>query len=266
MTRTKRNAAVVGGALVLLATIVTILIVTNSESWQARTRISRAKRGIPMDPTAVAQAAASSKVLIFRNIRSWNRKPDFEETLTALGFKFDVKPSAKMAVTDLSAYDLVIIPGAQWRTGFYQHYAENAQLFDSYVSNGGTLLLELNGAEDEGLVLPGAVSVVKHFAKDNALIVPEHPILIPMGGKPIHANYASHCFLMGAPANAIVLAAEINSGKTSLTKPTFLEYTRGSGRVIAACQCFHDQDGSERGVLMRSTTGYAAVKKWFSPK
>jgi hypothetical protein len=204
--------------------------------------------------------------LIFRNIRSWNRKQDFEETLTAMGFKFDVKPSAKMGETDLAAYDLVIIPGAQWKTGFYQHYAENAELFDRYVSNGGTLLLELNGAEDEGLVLPGGTSVAKHYAKINVLITPEHPILIPLGGVAIHANYASHCFLKGAPRNATILAVEMNDGKTSLNAPTFLEYARGSGRIIAACQCFHDQDGSGRGVLMRSAIGYAAVKKWFSPK
>src|SRR5262245_35642034 len=37
-------------------------------------------------------ASVSRKVLIFRNVRSWKRKIDFEEALTNAGFKFDVKP------------------------------------------------------------------------------------------------------------------------------------------------------------------------------
>src|SRR5262245_44561527 len=45
--------------------------------------------------TALA-GAPSRKVLIFRNVRSWNRKRDFEEALTNSGFKFEVKPSAEM--------------------------------------------------------------------------------------------------------------------------------------------------------------------------
>src|SRR4026207_1657070 len=69
--------------------------------------------------------AASTNVLIFRNIRSWNRKPDFEEALTELGFKYDVKLSAEMGATDLSSYAFVIIPGAQWKDDYYHQYAEH---------------------------------------------------------------------------------------------------------------------------------------------
>jgi hypothetical protein len=61
--------------------------------------------------------------LIFRNIRSWNRKPDFEEALTELGYKYDVKLSAEMGATDLSSYAFVIIPGAQWKDDYYHQYA-----------------------------------------------------------------------------------------------------------------------------------------------
>ena len=39
-----------------------------------------------------------------------------------------------------------------------------------------------------------------------------------------------------------------------------------SGRIIAACQCFHSQDRSGRGPLMQTLLAYAAAKQWFTPK
>jgi hypothetical protein len=171
-----------------------------------------------------------------------------------------------MATADLSSYDLVIIPGAQWNTPFYVNYAQNAARFDSYVSAGGTLVLELNGAEGSNIALPGGVRLARHGAVDNYLMVPEHPILLPLGGKPIHANFASHCYLTGVPKNATVLAVELNQQKLAMDRPTFVEYSFGSGRVLAACQCFHDRDGSGRGPLMPTLVDYAAVKQWYSLK
>src|SRR5437870_2706086 len=96
--------------------------------------------GQAVKPAAAAAGQPSRKVLLFRNVRSWKRKVDFEEALTNLGFKFDVKSSADMASTDLSPYGVVIIPGAQWQDDYYQDYAANSDRFDRYVTNGGTLV------------------------------------------------------------------------------------------------------------------------------
>src|SRR5262249_50438751 len=93
---------------------------------------------------AVAAANAPAKVLVFRNVRSWRRKMDFEEVLTNLGFQFEVKPSTDMESAELAPYNFVIIPGAQWQDNYYHDYADNAARFDRYVTNGGTLVLELN--------------------------------------------------------------------------------------------------------------------------
>ena len=215
---------------------------------------------------APASKASRTNVLIFRNIRSWRRQQDFEEALKDQGLHFDVKLSAEMANTDLSPYGFVIIPGAQWRDDFYHQYADNAAVFDRYVTNGGTLVLELNGAEGDGIALPRGVSMVKHGATDNAIGIPDHPILSPLQGKPIHANYASHGYLVGVPKDALVLATEMKDGQASPDRPTFIEYSHGAGRVVAACQCFHDQDGSGRGILMETTINYAMEGRWFSPK
>ena len=265
-TKTKK-AAVISTAVLLAIVVVIVFLKTmaaSRENARRNSTMARAKMGTPTDAEAVAQASEKSKILIFRDIRSWNRLQDFEEALTALHFNFDVKPSAAIAGTDLSSYDVVIIPGGQWNTGLYKACVANADRFESYVSNGGTLVYELNGAEVEGITLPGGVKMVQHGAVDNELLLPDHPILLPLGGKPIHANYASHGYLAGVPKNAMILMVEMTNGTPTLDRPTFIEYPLGSGRIIAACQCFHSQDRSNRGPLMPALLSYAAVKQWFS--
>lgn len=235
-------------------------------SLQKNTETTGGKGFVFTEARAAEAAPATNKVLVFRNIPSWNRNPDFEDVLGDLGFDFEVKPSSLMGTADLSPYRFVVIPGAQWRTDFYQTYAANVARFNRYITNGGVLVLELNGAENDGIPLPGGVSLAKHGARENTIVWPEHPILAPLGGRPIRANYASHCYLMDVPRNALVLATETVDGESDTNKPTFIEYSVGKGRVIAAAQCFHDRDGSGRGALMPTLLQYAAERKWYVPK
>jgi hypothetical protein len=213
-------------------------------------------------PRARAAPAPEGKGLVLRNVGSWNRAPDFEATLANLGIPFESRSAAAIADLDLARYRLVIIPGAQWKTGFYKSYAASAARFDRYVSEGGVLALELNGAEDDGLPLPRGVTIVKNAATDNTIVLPGHPVVQPMGGKPIHANFASHGYLRDVPPDALVLVTESADGPG---KPTFVEYSYGAGRVLAACQCFHDQDHSGRGPMMRTLVTYAADRHWYAP-
>jgi len=216
-----------------------------------------------------ASARTPGKVLIFRNIPSWNRHPDFEEILNKLGFPFDVKRSRAMKGTDLSAYRVVVIPGAQWRTDYYQDFADAAADFDRWVLAGGTLVLEMNGAEQEGMTLPGGATMVKHPCFNNLIVMPDHPALAPFVGKPvITADLASHGYIKDVPKDALVLAVEMapNQITADTSKPTYVEYSYGKGRIIAACQCFHDRDNSGRGPLMPAVLKYAMAGNWYSPK
>jgi hypothetical protein len=270
-----KKLAIVVVALLLIGIVA--VVVQRSIQRQSAVGNSETARETKASPTAQATATAtatapapagdaSAKVLVFRNIPSWNRSPDFEDTLADLGLDFEVKPSSLMSTADLSLYRFVVIPGAQWKTDFYQTYAANAERFDRYVTNGGVLVLELNGAENDGIPLPRGVNIMRHGSKENAVLFPEHPILVPLAGKPIRANYASHCYLTEIPSDALVLAAEATDGQSDATRPTFIEYAVGAGRVIAACQCFHDQDRSGRGPLMGTVLNYAAARKWYSAK
>ena len=229
------------------------------------TAFTKEQKEKPAAETATTAAKASGKILIFRNQPSWNRKRDFEQVLDETGLKFDVKGSAEMENTDLAPYNFVVIPGSQG-DDYYQDYIANAARFDRYVTAGGTLVLELNGAEGSNITLPAGVTMMKHGALDNLITVPDHPILTPFAGKQIHANYASHGYLQGLPKGALTLATETAGDQPALDRPTFAEYSVGKGRVIAACQCFHDRDRSGRGILMPSLLSYAAEKEWYAAK
>lgn len=112
--------------------------------------------------------------------------------------------------------------------------------------------------------MPRGVNMIMRPAKENAVTLPDYPILLPLGGRPIYANYASHGYLSSLPPDAIVLATEAVDGQAAPDKPTFIEYPCGQGRVLAACQCFHDRDNSGRGPLMQTVLSYAAAKKWYA--
>lgn len=220
----------------------------------------------PSDNVA-ATKGENNRVLIFRNTRSWRRKFDFEEALGELKVKFEVRPSIAISSTELNGKRLIIIPGAQWSQNFYADYASNQGRFDDYVKGGGVLLLELNGAEDSDVALPGGVKMKKHGAIDNAVLIPDHPALSVFPHAKIHANFASHGYLEGLPESAMILASEFAvDDQPDENRPTFAEYSHGSGRVLAACQCFHDQDGSGRQPLMAASILYAQSRKWHAPK
>jgi hypothetical protein len=160
-------------------------------------------------------------VLVFRNQPSWRRKPDFEDVLTEQALKFDVKESSEMKEADLAAYTVVIIPGAQ-NKDYYEDYALHAARLDKYVASGGILVLELNGAEDSRIPLPGGVRMVKSPAMDNQIMVSDHPILEPFSEKKIQAHYASHGYLTGLPPEALVLVTEMAGEQPALDRPTLL--------------------------------------------
>ena len=110
--------------------------------------------------------------------------------------------------------------------------------------------------------------MIRHQGFENLIVKPAHPAVSPLAQKPkIQANLASHGYLSKVPSNALIIANVTSDGRTpDKTKPTYVEYPHGKGRVIAACQCFHDRDESGRGPLMPAVLTYAMEGKWHSPE
>lgn len=246
--------------------MVTFLTVNGQKAVWAQNRfwtMVQAKAGQPPPATAKPEPRPAGAFLVFRNTPSWGRPTDFEHVLRAVGHEVELKGSSAMADADLSRYTAIIVPGAQPKNEFYPDYIRHAARFDDYVAKGGTLLLELNGAEGTSVVLPRGVTMIPHGGLENAIIAPNHPIFAPFGSqRAIRANAASHGYLSGVPSEALVLAVESKGTERFNDRPTFVEYSHGQGRVIAACQCLHDVDNSGRGPLMATLLDYAAAKSW----
>nr|MBX2816459.1 hypothetical protein [Saprospiraceae bacterium] len=205
-------------------------------------------------------ADQSRNILVFRDNKSWGRSTDFEEVLDALDHPYDQMNSSSMQHVDLKRYDMVIVPGGQ-KDEFYQNYETQGDKFDLFVEKGGTLILELNGAEGVLSVLTGGVRIIPNKAIENEIIEPGHPIFRPLAGaRFFEARYASMSYFQNVPSGAIALAVESEAGNSIEGRPTFLEYTHGRGKVFAASQCFHDRDGSGRGPLKESVISYALME------
>jgi beta-lactamase regulating signal transducer with metallopeptidase domain len=98
-----------------------------------------------IDPT-------EGRALVVRDADFGQRIPDFGTKLGALGYASATITSADMATTDFSQYSLIVIPGTQGQSGFSADYARVADRFDRFVQGGGTLLLEVRGAEGEEIL------------------------------------------------------------------------------------------------------------------
>ena len=99
MAWTKLKTAVAVTAAILLGTCsIAIISATSGASTDDAAPANAAKS----KEIATTPVKSSPQALVFRNERSWNRKPDFEEVLAELGFKFDVKSSDEMQGTDLA--------------------------------------------------------------------------------------------------------------------------------------------------------------------
>lgn len=203
-----------------------------------------------------------AKSLVFRNNSSWGRQTDFENVLEAIGANHKLEASSDMSNIELSSFDMIIIPGRQ-NADYYKDYVSNIERFDEYVKKGGTLLLELNGATRSSITLPRGVSIAANPALENEILASDHPIFLPFSGKSrFWARYSSSGYLEDVPGDARILVVETNGEDPLPDRPTFIEYAYGKGRVIAALQCFHDQDGSGRGPMMESVISYALSKAW----
>ena len=100
----------------------------------------------------VAINAPTGKVLVVRNSTPWTQFSNFETEFGDLGYASATIKPADMETTDFSKYSLIVIPGTQGQGGFNADYAKVADRFDQFVQSGGTLLLEVKGAEGEGIL------------------------------------------------------------------------------------------------------------------
>ena len=158
--------------------------VANEYEWPDYRPIPR--KSAPLDPEVLAGYAGAYRA---------PRRPDSRR---ARGSKCAGGRVERHGDVDMSRYSAIIVPGAQPHNDFYPDYIRHAGRFDDFVAKGGTLILELNGAENTAIVLPRGVTMASNAGLENAILAPNHPIFAPLGNeRVIRANAASHGYLSG---------------------------------------------------------------------
>lgn len=206
----------------------------------------------PMDGTEIpsqsnisvnsAEGIDDVRVLLIQDALPWNSYAN-TQILDGLGVAYD-KTTTTNFVNNvrLENYDVVIFANDQAFSA-YDNYAQFSEYLELYANLGGVIIF---GACDAGWAdgtittnLPGNVVKGHHYAPNNRIVSPGHPIIsgVLTDGNPITDeslsghNYCSHTYFESdtlPPGTAIIIE------DTDYNEPTLVEYPLGNGRVIAS--------------------------------
>jgi hypothetical protein len=200
-----------------------------------------------------------SDVLVVIDDLPWGTDALFR-VLEEDGVSFDSVNSDSIADIDLSQYLLVILANDQ-QQAFYDNYAADAGLYESYVGGGGYLWVGAasqgsNGGDFDGGVLPGGATLSVAYEPANAITNPDHPIVAGMPN-PFTGNFASHGSFESLVANTDVIATVDGSDA-----PTIIEYPLGDGTVLATSQPydFGLEFGDDTGQILINGVPYTYAK------
>jgi subtilisin family serine protease len=202
-----------------------------------------------------ADQVAEATVLVIEDVAPWGTSSN-EQVLSSLGIMFDLIPSSSLAATDLSRYQMVLVPSDQ-PTSSYATLAGRASQLNDYVSAGGVLEFHAAGwgyqNGDASLVtLPQGMRINFGLAGTNRVLDLTHPLMVGVPD-PFTGTSASHAFLTDIPATATKLASD-DSGRVNL-----VVYGYGLGKVVAGGQAFefgYDR-GQDAGIILRNMVPYA---------
>lgn len=198
-------------------------------------------------PVAVSAAFTGADALVLMDALPWESDA-LQRLLQANGIAFDMATSREMGSIDLSRYKTVFIASDQ-PLGFYVNYGIHRGRFSEYVNKGGLLWMGAaaggwNGGDIDGEQLPGGVTVRGPVSEaENTIADATHPTMQGMASS-YSGSPASLSVFANLPKGAKVITRGGSSGL-----PTSVEYSYGSGRVLAFGQTL------EYGVLVGEPVG-----------
>ena len=209
--------------------------------------------------TSPAVPALSPSVLIVQDNYPWDFGSN-QAILSGEGVSFQTIDTFTLPFTDLTSYDLVIVPSDQ-STFTYSRLAAAASQLDAFVSGGGVLEFHAAGWGSRGgdaslVTLPGGVGIHQLFAAFNRVAMPSHPMMagvpdpISAAGSGIDA---SHAFFSDLPPGASVLVTD------EASDPTLVVYRHGQGTVVAGALTFEKGYvfGADTGMVLSNMMGYS---------
>ena len=203
-----------------------------------------APEGFIPEEVVTPEIVAGAEVLLIKDVTPWDVKGN-ELALQELGKTYSVIPSANLATTDLSEYKIVMVASDQY-TSTYTNLVSNKDKLANYVQNGGVLVAH---ACDHGWHsypgwtsswLPLGVTKVNTYQQYLSIIDSTSPIVAgtPNGGPVSDADldgwyYSTHGYFTTLPADVHKI---IGITGAPGDKPTYIEYSHGSGTVLATMQ------------------------------
>jgi hypothetical protein len=172
--------------------------------------------------------------------------------------------TGQLASTDLSPYDVLIVPSDQHQA--YLDLAAHAAQIDAWVTHGGRLEYHaagygFNGGDPTLYTLPGGMTVTPDFPSTNVVLLPDHPIAAGVPS-PFTGNAASHVRFLNIPASAQLILGN----DTGL--PNCVQYAHGAGLIVASGQTLewgyaHNQAA---GQVLRNLVPYvfSGAASWLS--
>lgn len=186
---------------------------------------------------STASLGSGSKALLVEDVLPWSY-PSNEYALKELGIAYDVVGSSQLATTDLSKYGMVIIASDQ-PTWTYNNFISSKDKIANYVYNGGVLVAHATdrGWQDgywSSSFLPMGVTHVNNYNNALSIVDSSSPIVNGITDAQLDGwGYSTHGYFTNVPAGAHIIIG-ITGNPTGY--PTYIEYSYGSGKVLATME------------------------------
>jgi len=174
-----------------------------------------------------AQKSEGSNFLVLRDQLPWGLDVTVP-ILLGKGATVTTATSTDFPGLDFADYCVVVIESSQ-SSDFYAAYTSNFSKFVDYVESGGVLQVHaatFTSPSVAEITLPGGTVPVGNPVSTNIVALPTHPIVAGVPS-PFSGSSASHGYLDNLVPGAIIITEQSNN------QPTTIEYTLGSGLVIA---------------------------------
>lgn len=183
---------------------------------------------------------ANVDVLLIQDNLPWDSYAN-ETVLERLGIKYHLISTSELEYTDIWNYKMIIIANDQTFSTYSNFKAFKSRL-DLFANLGGVLLF---GACDSGWAngemdfeLPGGVRKVSELATNNYIVNRSHPIVSgkltdkkALSNNELYSHYCSHNYFI---ESTLPKGTNIILRSSDSHMPTLVEYSYGSGHVIAS--------------------------------
>jgi len=191
-------------------------------------------------PKVPDEINGSATALLIEDVLPWAYDSD-ALALNQLGISYDLTHSVNLQSVNLAEYKFIILASDQ-PTSTYVNIANNIAQIDSYVSNGGIYVAH---ACDAGWhygdwtgyeILPGGVTHVNYwhggyYSQFIEVVDPSSPIVTGLDSAYFQGwGYSTHGWFTNVPDGANIVM------DTGSSKPTYIVYSYGAGKVLATMQ------------------------------